>query len=278
MLQLLAYLLSKGVVTNKVIPEQLDDGLLGLPNVTESPCRPQCNACIKACPTDAITLKNDSVTVDRGACIACGLCIDLCPTGTIENDLAIATYRYRRKDLIVSAKTAEADNPDNDRDRNGGIFEKSLALRVVSTGCSACDLEIVAANNPIFDMERFGISIVASPRFADALLITGPVPKAMHEPLRACYAAMAHPKIVIACGTCAISGGVHKNSYTESNGVSPLLPVDVFIPGCPPHPWQIIKGILAAQKLKGTSRALSKRNLSLVDSTVSLSPEQTLSQ
>ena len=117
----------------------------------------------------------------------------------------------------------------------------------------ASDLELAAASNPIFDMERFGIQIVASPRFADALLITGPVPKAMHEPLLSCYEAMADPKIVIACGTCAISGGVHKNGYAEADGASAVLPVDLFIPGCPPHPWQIIRGILAARKLKGRS-------------------------
>jgi formate hydrogenlyase subunit 7 len=110
------------------------------------------------------------------------------------------------------------------------------SVYVVSTGCSACDREISAANNPIFDIERFGVQVVASPRFADVLLVTGPVPKAMHEPLRSCYKAMAHPKLVIACGTCAISGGVHAGGYAEANGVGAILPVDIFLPGCPPHP------------------------------------------
>jgi Ni,Fe-hydrogenase III small subunit len=142
-----------------------------------------------------------------------------------------------------------ANRDENERSERKGIFRRSLAIRVVSTGCSACDLEVLAVNNPIFDIERFGINVVASPRFADALLITGPVPKAMHAPLLSCYEAMARPKIVIACGTCSISGGVHEGTYTEANGVTSLLPVDVFIPGCPPHPWQLVNGILAAQRL-----------------------------
>lgn len=245
MLRLLTYLLSKGVVTNKVIPELFDEELTGVPKVTSNPCEAGCESCIHLCPTDAIKRNDVSVSVDRGACIACGQCLAVCPTGTLTNDRRVATHAYTREALILSSRGTDVPAVDNQ-----GVFRRSLALRVVSTGCSACDLEISAAFNPIFDMERFGITVVASPRFADALLVTGAVPKAMHEPLLNCYRAMPGPKLVIACGTCAISGGVHKNSYTEANGVSPLLPVDVFIPGCPPHPWTLIQGILAARKLR----------------------------
>jgi Ni,Fe-hydrogenase III small subunit len=87
---------------------------------------------------------------------------------------------------------------------------------------------------------------VASPRFADALLVTGPVGRAMQEPLRRCYEAMAEPRLVIAVGTCAVSGGVHRGGYAEANGVEPVLPVAAYVPGCPPHPWSIIHGILLA--------------------------------
>ncbi|MBX3072790.1 NADH-quinone oxidoreductase subunit NuoB [Candidatus Obscuribacterales bacterium] len=134
------------------------------------------------------------------------------------------------------------------------IFGRSIAIRVVSTGCSSCDLEIGAAGNPIFDMERFGMHVVASPRFADVLLVTGPVPKAMHEPLRLCYEAMSEPRLVVAVGSCAISGGVLKDSYAQANGVGAVLPVDVFIPGCPPHPWSIIDGIAMAMGRKRQGR------------------------
>ncbi len=129
------------------------------------------------------------------------------------------------------------------------VFKKSLAVRVVSTGCSACDLEIGAAGNPIFDMERFGVQVVASPRSADALVVTGPVGRGMQSALLSCYEAMAEPRVVVAAGTCSISGGVHKGGYTEANGVDALLPVDVYIPGCPPHPWSIIHGIKLAMDL-----------------------------
>ena len=247
MLRLIAYLLGKGVVTNRVIPDLLNDGLLGLPRVTENICSDNCTACIQCCPTDAISLRDDQrITLDRGCCIGCGQCVAVCPEGVLSNDLSVATYTHDRADLLLSS-TSTAKQESNET----GIFKSSLAVRVVSTGCSACDLELAAANNPIFDMERFGIHVVASPRYADALVVTGSVPKAMHEPLLSCYRAMADPKIVIACGTCAISGGVHKNGYTEANGVGALLPVDVFIPGCPPHPWQLIRGIVSARKLKG---------------------------
>jgi Ni,Fe-hydrogenase III small subunit len=119
-----------------------------------------------------------------------------------------------------------------------------MHIREVSTGDNASDLEVIASTNAIFDIARFGIHFVASPRFADALLVTGPVGRAMQEPLRRCYEAMAEPRIVIAVGTSAISGGLHGGGYAEANGASSLLPVSAYIPGDPPHPWSIIHGIM----------------------------------
>lgn len=150
------------------------------------------------------------------------------------------TATQNRKDLVLSTAGTQENKVINE---SRTPFARSIACRVVSTGCSACDLELSAASNSIFDMERFGIHVVASPRFADVLLVTGPVPKAMHEALKSCYEAMAEPKKVIAVGTCAISGGLHRGGYAQANGIADLLPVDVYIPGCPPHPWSIIDGI-----------------------------------
>jgi Ni,Fe-hydrogenase III small subunit/formate hydrogenlyase subunit 6/NADH:ubiquinone oxidoreductase subunit I len=262
MLRLLAYLISKGVSTTNIPPEFLEEGVTGLPSVTANSCAADCNTCIDICPTDAIIRSTDgtSVVVDRGRCIGCNYCVRECPSQTLINDRSTSTWAKDRLQLLISrpdTELATKATPDSgtttgaagsNSPAHKNIFQKSIAIRVVSTGCSACDLEISAANNPIFDMERFGVQVVASPRFADALLITGPVPKAMHEPLLSCYKAMANPKLVIACGTCAISGGVHAGGYAEANGVSAILPVDVFIPGCPPHPWQIIQAVLGARR------------------------------
>jgi Ni,Fe-hydrogenase III small subunit len=126
----------------------------------------------------------------------------------------------------------------------GKPFRRSLAVREVSTGDSAADLEVIATTNAVFDVARLGVQFVASPRFADTLLVTGPVGRAMREPLLRCYDAMAEPRLVIAVGTSAITGGLYRGGYAEANGVTDLVPVSSFVPGDPPHPWSIIHGIL----------------------------------
>jgi Ni,Fe-hydrogenase III small subunit len=129
------------------------------------------------------------------------------------------------------------------------LFGRSLHIREVDAGsCNGCELEISALSNPYYDMERFGMHLVASPRHADCLLVTGPVTRNMAEPLRRTYEATPEPKIVVAVGECAINCGVFKNSYAVVGGVDQIVPVDVFIPGCPPEPVEILRGILNALK------------------------------
>ncbi len=133
------------------------------------------------------------------------------------------------------------------KDRIMRVLGRSLAIREVDAGsCNGCEVEVNALTNAIHDIERFGLHIVASPRHADMLLVTGPVTRNMEMPLRQTYHATPAPKMVVAMGSCAISGGVFRGSYATLDGVDQVLPVDVYIPGCPPRPQAIIHGILTA--------------------------------
>jgi Ni,Fe-hydrogenase III small subunit len=126
------------------------------------------------------------------------------------------------------------------------FFGRSLSIRHVDAGsCNACELEIHALNNPFYDLERFGLKFVASPRHADVLLVTGPVTRNMREALLRTYDATPAPKWVIAVGACALDGGVYSSSYACVGGVSEVIPVDLHISGCPPTPIMLIKGLLA---------------------------------
>jgi NADH-quinone oxidoreductase B subunit len=126
-------------------------------------------------------------------------------------------------------------------------FGRSLSIREVDAGsCNGCEVEVNALTNAIHDVERFGLHIVASPRHADMLLVTGPVTRGMFPALMQTYKATPSPKMVVAMGSCAISGGVFRGSYATLDGVDKVLPVDVYIPGCPPRPQAIIQGILLA--------------------------------
>ncbi len=128
-------------------------------------------------------------------------------------------------------------------------FRGSLAIRQVDAGsCNACELEIHAINNPIYDCERFGVHFTASPRFADMLLVTGPVSRNMEIALRRTYDVTPPPKLVVAAGDCACTGGIFGESYASFGGIDKVIPIDARIPGCPPTPTVLLQGILQAIK------------------------------
>jgi Ni,Fe-hydrogenase III small subunit/ferredoxin len=259
MIQILTHLLRSGNATQRTLFPELPEFSRGLPRVTPSPCAAHegCRACAGACPTNAIEVTEADgqgrISLDLGKCIACGACTDACPTGTITEDRRTTVAVRKREQLIQTNDTARPE--PEPAAPPPALFRRSLHVREVSTGDNASDLEAAAANNPIFDASRFGVHFVASPRFADALLVTGPVPRAMQEPLRRCFEAMAEPRLVIAVGASAISGGLHAGGYAGANGADRILPVAVYVPGHPPHPWYILHGLLLAMGHRTTTAA-----------------------
>jgi Ni,Fe-hydrogenase III small subunit len=158
-----------------------------------------------------------------------------------SNDFRMAVTK--REDLILKGETYALAHTLNKKIMR--LFGRSLKLRQVSAGgCNACEADINVLNTPVFDLSRFGIQFVASPRHADGMVVTGSIPRNMKEVLLKTYEAIPDPKIVIAMGACAISGGIFAASPESSQGLDGILSVDLYIPGCPPHPLTILDGLL----------------------------------
>lgn len=223
------------------VPERF----VGRPVVKQADCSSGCQACAEVCPTDAIELSKTGprVRLDMGKCLFCRACQQACPSGAImfTDDYQLAGAR--REDLIVTDESKNLIKAFHEQAHR--LFGRSLKLRQVSAGgCNACEADTNVLGTLAWDLGRFGIQFVASPRHADGLLITGPVPENMHLALEKTYAALPAPKIVIAVGSCAIAGGPYAGHPEVHDGASRTVPVDLFVPGCPPHPLTILDALL----------------------------------
>ena len=274
MLGILGKSLSTGVVTTSypATPPEVSSGARGRPEIDWVKWK-DARPAAAICPTGAIACADSggvrTASLDLGKCVFCGLCAEVDPAIRMTNACELAARRS--PDLSSTGKYRL--NPDR---THGGVLEspaagaraervsieatgqelearihevlgRSLHIREVDAGsCNGCEIEIVGLNSPVYDLERFGIHFVASPRHADMLLVTGPVTRNMELALRKTYDAMPAPRLVVAVGACGCSGGIFGRNYASLGGVDQVLPVDVYIPGCPPNPQALLHGVLLA--------------------------------
>lgn len=248
----------------------------GFPVIDFTRCT-MCDECARVCPTGAIQSEHTApgervLALSYGACIQCRECLSACPEQAVAagRDAEVAAYS---RDQLRSAASFDVNTATGQcsfkemqmqpgpgleesagrlRERIRGHLGRSLHVRQVDAGsCNGCELEIAATTNPLFDLERFGIHFVASPRHADVLLVTGPVTRNMEIALRRTYEATPDPRVVVAVGACGCSGGLFgEGTYASVGGVDRVLPVDVYIPGCPPRPQAILNGLLVAMGVR----------------------------
>jgi Ni,Fe-hydrogenase III small subunit/formate hydrogenlyase subunit 6/NADH:ubiquinone oxidoreductase subunit I len=231
---------------------------IGKPLIDNTKCT-SCLECIRRCPSQAIVVdKTGVVGINYDECIFCSLCEDICQdiAGAVKMSNEYELAENNRNNLRKSPAIIEDRIIDDEsykvicnelEAKINKLYGRSLNIREVDAGsCNGCDNEINSLSNVINDIERLGIHFVASPRHADMLLVTGTCTRNMELALVKTYNATPDPKLLVAVGACACSGGIFKDNYATRNGIDCIVPVDVYIPGCPPRPQSIIYGILKA--------------------------------
>ena len=274
MFEILRKSLAVGIVTTAYpqTPIEVSSQARGRPEI-DFPNWKDARPAVAACPTGALACSDDggtrAVTLDLSKCTFCGLCAEAdtairmtsaCELATRRKADLVTTARYElgadggQGKLIANRQSPIADQATSLdaigaelKARIDKVLGRSLHIREVDAGsCNGCELEIAGLSSPVYDIERFGIHFVASPRHADMLLVTGPVSRNMELALRKTYAATPEPRLVVAVGACGCSGGIFGQNYATLGGVDKVIPVDVYIPGCPPNPHALLHGILTA--------------------------------
>ena len=223
-------------------PVQLPARYRGLPRIDREASEELAGRCAEACPQDALDAANR--TLDLGLCTCCGTCERLSEGNFVSFSQNFELGTAARSHLVTDGTLP--DLATHSKQHFKKLFGRSLQLRQVSAaGCNACEADLNVLATPFFDLARFGINFVASPRHADAAVVTGPISRNMKAALLSTYEALPAPKVVIAVGNCAISGGVFRGSPEIADGLESLLPVDLFIPGCPSHPMTNLHALLS---------------------------------
>lgn len=274
MFDILSKSLATGVVTTNYPRSraEVSSQARGRPEV-DFPNWKDARPAVAACPTGALASTDSAVTravtLDLGKCTFCGLCAEADAAIRMTNVCELAVRR--KADLVATAnyelsqagthqklleqQLSSLNHQPAPLETLGAevkahvdkVLGRSLHIREVDAGsCNGCEIEIVGLNSPVYDIERFGIHFVASPRHADMLLVTGPVSRNMELALRKTYDATPAPRLVVAVGACGCSGGIFGQNYASLGGVDKVIPVDVYIPGCPPNPHALLHGILLA--------------------------------
>ena len=234
--------LMEAIFAGKIQTEDIDtvgsQQFRGELNCNTAQCH-KCGECLKVCPVDAITINEyNRPAINYKRCVFCGRCVEACA------DCALYHSNLEALPEILADSSVEVGRVINIKPG------RSLHVRHLDAGsCNACDFEMGALSNSLYDLHRFGISFVASPRHADVVMVTGVVTRNLEKAVHMTYEAMEDPKVVIAVGACAAGGATYGETYAIVGALDKVLPVDIFIPGCPPRPSAMIVALLAAADL-----------------------------